>query len=251
MGGVNDNLVFVIAHKYVRGYVSYIKYYIDKINELYPKSQIIVVDNNSKNINDIKDLFNNYENVILLENNIECKFEIGAYQVGIDYLIEKNILHNFSYAICTQDTYLLKNKYDFNVLKSKNIKASSIIGWPNDLEKMDVMKPVLERLGLFNNLHSTNLCWCNSFVVDTDKLEQLNYLFKQIVVTTRHQSEASERYLGRILLELNGGNETIDGGDNTFIVDGVRHNCLTVDPLKNIDKYFCKKAQQKNERTIE
>jgi len=52
---MEDKLVpaFIIAHKYVRGYTSYIEYYVNNIQTHYPEALTIVVDNNSEHIDDI------------------------------------------------------------------------------------------------------------------------------------------------------------------------------------------------------
>jgi len=245
-----DKIVFIIAHKYFRGYPSYLKYYIDNILAFYDNALIIVVDNNSPNKEDIFRTISYNPKIIFLDNDIKCKFELGAYQVAIKYIIDNNLIEKYDYYVCTQDTYILKNKFNFGELK--DVKAASIIGWRNDLAKMDVVATVLDELGLFNNLESTNLCWCNSFVVSNEKLTKLYGYLTKIIIERRHESEASERYLGRILSELNDGiNYTIDGSDNSYLIDGVRYDCHNVNPYVNIDKHFCKIAQQKNEGTIE
>jgi len=101
-------LVFIIAHKFIRGYQSYTKHYIETINRLYEGALIIVVDNNSLNKDDVFDTLKEFTNVILLDNDIACKFEIGAYQIGLKYLIDYGLISNFDYCICTQDN--LKRK---------------------------------------------------------------------------------------------------------------------------------------------
>lgn len=248
---MDNRLIFIIAHKYYRGYVSYVNFYIDNIKSLYPNSLIIIVDNNSPNKGDV---FNSlkYDDIILLDNNIECKFEIGAYQVGINYLLENNLINDYDYVIFSQDTYILKNKYDFNIFKTQNIHAASFVGLKNDFEKWDVCSRVLRELNLTDKLEYTTLCWCNSFIVSTEKIQILQTYFKPIVIKVRYESEASERYLGRIILELNGGQDfSLQGDNNLFLVDGKTYNCLEVNPYWEMDNYFCKVAQQKNENTNE
>jgi hypothetical protein len=243
--------VFIIAHKYFRGYPSYLRYYIDNILNFYKNSLILVVDNNSEFKEDIFSTIETKDNIVLLNNNIDCKFELGAYIVGFKYLIERNKLSEFDYVFCTQDNYIIKKKYDINILKNNNIKAASIINLQNDYQKGDVVIPVLERLGMMNKLELSFICWCNSFILSIDKLPQFYEYIKDIVISTRHESEASERYLGRLLLEINNDiNFSIDGNNNTFFVNGIGYDCHHINIYEEIDKYFCKISQQKNENTI-
>jgi hypothetical protein len=84
----NYNVCFIISCKYNRNYITYIKYYVDNIIKYYTNYLIIIIDNNSIYIDELIKLFNflNYKNIVILTNNIECKFEIGAYKMGIIYL---------------------------------------------------------------------------------------------------------------------------------------------------------------------
>ena len=107
--------VFIIAHKYFRGYPSYLRYYIDNILNFYKNSLILVVDNNSEFKEDIFSTIETRDNIVFLNNNIDCKFELGAYNVGFKYLIERNKLSEFDYVFCTQDNYIIKKKYDINI----------------------------------------------------------------------------------------------------------------------------------------
>jgi len=247
-----DKLVFIIAHKYFRGYESYLNYYVNNVLRFYPSALILIVDNNSNNKEEIFASINPSNNIKFLDNNIECKFELGAYQIGIEYLIKNNLISEYDFIICSQDTYVLKNKFDFNELNQSKIEAASIIGLTNDWAKWDVVAPTLDKLGLLSDLDGIDLCWCNSFIISKNKVLELYNLIKNIIITVRHQSEASERYLGKILYELNDHrNFAIDGNDNTYNVNGVVHDCHSIKINDDVDKYFCKIAQQKNERTKE
>ena len=150
-----DKVVFIIAHKYFRGYTSYLKYYIDNILNFYEKSLILVVDNNSEFKEDILSTIEVKDNIVFLNNEIDCKFELGAYKVGFNYLIETNKLSEFDYVFCTQDNYIIKKKYKFNILKNNNNKAASIINLQNDYQKNDVALPILKKLGMTNKLESS------------------------------------------------------------------------------------------------
>ena len=70
-----NNICFIIAHKYVRGYPSYVKHYINNVKAAYgDEALVIITDNNSEHKDDIFDQLKDLEGVILLDNNIESKF---------------------------------------------------------------------------------------------------------------------------------------------------------------------------------
>lgn len=250
--------VFIIAHKYFRGYESYVEYYINNIKKYYEQALIIIVDNNSTHVEDVFNNLQKYENVVLLNNDIECKFEIGAYKIGLKYLIDNNLLNDYSYAVLTQDTFVLKNKVDFNSLHGQNITACPINSYISDGMFQNITNSVLESIGLLNNLDKITFCWCNSFIVSTNKCEQLFNYFKDIVITVREESCASERYLARILWELNDYKNNDIDGDIRYLgyywngqpTPSPKYDCHTVNIYdENIISFFAKRAQQKTEKT--
>lgn len=246
----NYKVVFIISHYYCRGYRSFLKIYIDNINTYYTDSLIIVVDNKSVYKDDIFNELKSIPNVIFLDNNTDCKFEIGAYKTGIKYLLDNNIITNYQYFVLTQDTFFLNKKYDFNNFKINKINASSIVGLKNDWERNDIWSPILEKLNLLTELEKAQLCWCNSLCVNNIKINNFYDFIKDILVTTRYQSEASERYLGRMIYELNESNNfAIDGTDENYYIDNIRYDCLNLPDYKHVNKYFVKFCQQKNEGT--
>jgi hypothetical protein len=94
--------IFIIAHKYFRGYASYLNHYIENILKFYGENcLIIIVDNNSNYPQDIFDILPKTNNIKILTNDIECKFELGAYQVGVRYLLNENLLDNYEYFVFT------------------------------------------------------------------------------------------------------------------------------------------------------
>ena len=116
-------------------------------------------------------------------------------------------------------------------------------------EEITIVSPDLQ-YDLFNMFNESKLCWCNSFIVAKEKVEKLYDFLKQIIIINRYQSEGSERYLGRILLELNDGTPTIDiDGDINLLKN--KYDCWNVNPKNDIDSFFVKIIQQKNERTID
>jgi len=246
-----NKVCFIIAHKYVRGYKSYLKYYISNIQELYPEALTIVVDNNSLHKDDVFDTLQELDNVVLLENDITSKFELGAYQVGMRYIVDNNLVEDYEYYVYTQDNFVLKNKYDFNEMHSTKTYARPLVSFYPDGECGAVVIPIMEKLQMNDNWDKINFCWCSSFIVATNKVLQLYEYLKQIVVTCRWESCAGERYLARILWELN---EHKDCGD----IDGsasdlaVRHyDTWSVDVLSPATSYFVKQVQQKNEHTVD
>jgi hypothetical protein len=241
--------VFIIAHKYFRGYQSYLKHYVDNILKFYgDNSLILIVDNNSNYPQDIFDTLPIKENIKILTNNIDCKFELGAYQVGIKYILEHNLLDLYDYYICTQDNFIIKNKLDLDDLYNNEVYSCPINSFYQDGGMSDISNIVLDRLGLNNNLDKVTFCWCCSFITHRDKIKQLYSYLIQIRITRRVESEAAERYLARIIWELNNyKNNDIDGDIRTL---KERHYyCWTVDPLEPTTSFFVKKVQQKTENT--
>ena len=238
-------LLFIIAHKYFRGYPSFLRYYIDSVNSLYPESTIVVVDNNSKYKADIFDKLQSYSNVVLLDNNREGKFEIGAYTQGLEYVIDNNLVTDYDYVLFTQDNFIPKNRIDFSALAGKGVLACPINSHRPDGGFPEIVRSVLERIGLYNHMDDITFCWCSSFVVSSTKIIQLYEYFQKIVITVRSESEAGERYLARILYELNEHrNASIDGD-----IMSLPYDCWKVNLLEPTSTYFAKRVQQKTEKT--
>ena len=210
-------ICFIIAHKYSRNCPSYIKITVDNIQKFYPESFIVIVDNNSTNIEDIYRLFLNYSNLNLVINDSNSKYELGAYIRGLNWLIEKNFL-DYDYYMFLQDTLVFMKKYDFNILENNNIKATPIIFFTFNegcgIEYLrEQQRTILEPLNLFNEFDNMVCCWGSNFIIHKDKFMKLHGYIKDVVLTTKIDSEASERYMGRIIYELNNRNEnfSIDG----------------------------------------
>ncbi len=253
-----NNVIFIISHKYYRGYESYLKYYINNIFSFYSNALIIIVDNNSSHKEDIINSIEKNDKIVFLDNNIDSKFELGAYQVGLNYLVDNNLFNNYNYLIFTQDTFIIKNRYDFNTLYDNNIYACPINGCEqNDSISMDysgihknhldIQQRILSTLGLNDRLDEVSFCWCNSFIIESSKVEQLLNYLKKIIIRDRTESCASERYMARIIYELNNyKNYDIDGDIrvlNRF------YDCHSVNVYSKVDSFFVKRAQQKTENT--
>ena len=252
--------VFIIAHKYYRGYESYSEYYVQTIQKFYEDALIIFVDNNSTHKEDVFVKLRQYRNVVLLDNNIDCKFEIGAYQVGLKFLIDNSLVDNYSYVVLTQDTFIMKNKLDFNILHNQDVKACTINSYFQDGMLQGISNEILSKLGLLDNLDKCTFCWCCSFIISTSNVVRLYDYFKQIVITNRTESCAAERYLARILWELNDHRNYDIDGDIRYLGDmwdnrpnpDPKYDCHTVNPFDdNIRTFFVKRTQQKTEVTVD
>lgn len=251
-----NRLVFIISHKYFKGYSTFTEYYINNINKFYDNSLIIVVDNNSESKNIIFDNLTKYENVVLLDNNIDCKFEIGAYNVGLNYLIENNLYDKYDYIVMTQDNFILKNRFDFNELYKRNVTACPVVGHeptPSltgvQFDFVEYYTPLLNNLNLPGRLDEMSFCWCSTFVIATSKIKQLYSYTSQITIVERWQSCAGERYIARIILELNEGeNYSIDCNLPEVINN---YDCHAVDLFSDVPTFFTKRCQYKTERTTE
>jgi len=200
-------------------------------------------------------MFENYKNVIIITNNDECKFEIGAYNVGIKYLIANNLIENYHYYVFTQDNFVLKNKYDFNFLLENNIHACPIHNWSimtNDEKKhwgsQTTNLKIMRMLNLENFMNELSICWCNSFVLHKSKISDFFGITKDIIIKIRFESECSERYLSAILYHLNNKKkDTIDG-----CISNLQYDCWKVNIFDNDSTtHFVKKIQQKNENTVD
>jgi hypothetical protein len=254
---VFEKICFIIATKYNRNYKSYLKFYVDNIQKFYKDSYILIIDNNSKYVNDIILLFQEYNNLKIIINNSDCKFEIGAYNEGIRYILNNNLLEKYDYYVFSQDNFVLKNKYDFNLLSNNNILACSFNHWDNFQYNSDnnysdpTVITILNKLNIFDKLNEYNLAWCSSFIIHKSKILHYYDIVKDEILTTRADSCKSERYLSGILYYLNNYKYVSICGDiATPSILG--YDCWNVDiENDNLTNYFIKRVQQKNEHTLD
>ena len=242
-------LCFIIAHRYAKNYESYLNYTINNITTFYKDALILVVDNNSADLRELYNTIDKSLNVKFIVNNSESKFDLGAYTYGITYLIQNNLIANFDYFVMIQDTYLLINKYNFNKLITNNIKACSIVNVPNDEHFIHEREYMLNTFKI-PNTSDAKMCWCNCLAVTPDRLLPLYNIIKQIKITVRRESEASERYMGNILYYLNNNSSyAIDGNTNLYTINNIEYfTCHdTYYQYKDVKSYFCKISQKKNE----
>jgi hypothetical protein len=257
----NYKVAFIISHKYYRNYESYIQYYVDNIQKFYENSLIIIVDNNSNHLEDIVQKFVNYNNVVILTNNSNCKFEIGAYNVGIRYLIDQNLTDIYDYCVFTQDNFVLKNKYDFNKLTNTNTTACTLYTFKNAMRdeylyhspiSFSIFSKIFDINNINNIIPKLSLCWCNSFILHKSKICDFLNITKDLTITTRYESMCSERFLSGILYFLNNSIITNINLDLNKDIDNLSYDCWKINLINgNVSEYFAKRVQQKNENTIE
>ena len=254
----NYKLCFIIAHKYFRGYSSFIDYYIDNIQQFYKDSLILLVDNNSTYFIDITERLKKYENnnLVFLINNTECKYELGACKVGMNYLISNNLLNKYDYYVCTQDSFVLTNKYDFNNLSINNIFACPIMTLTDDTSNRffdsyfnPLVRSILKKTNLEEKINELRICWGNSFVINNSKVEEFLEITHDIIILNKNHACDTERFLSAIMYKLNNyKNYSID------IIYGENE----VNYLWNVDipsfkttRCFTKKLTNKNDLTID
>ena len=246
-------LCFVIAHKWIRKnppFRSYLSYYIDNIKRLYPDALTLVVDNNSLHKEDVLKDVSHLSGVVVLDNKTDSGFEVGAYTVACRWLCGNGRFKDFDFLIFTQDTFVLKNKYDFTVLWREGIKSCPINTWNNDMWRVDLQEKALAPMGLNDNLDRIGFCWCNGFVAEGNKIPELLSYIDKVKISTKDESCAAERWLARVVYELNekGKHWDIDGN-----LDHKRrkYNEWTVDVMSDVPSYFVKSIQQKTEYTVD
>lgn len=241
----DPSLCFIIACKQYAHYPSYLEFYVDNINRFYPTAKIILVDNNST-YTEIFTRLQQKPNVTVLINTSIGKFEIGAYKFATEYIIQNNL--TYDYYICTQDTFVLVNRYNFNELKEKNIKAASL-GHFYFHRACGQHIRVLSQLGIYDPAEEFLCCWCASWVCTHENLLTINTLLQNENPIDRNASMETERYMGKILKMLNNNSSHCIERS----IEGHNYNCHTIDPRSEDARlsgsYFVKRAQQKNERT--
>lgn len=250
-----SNICFIIANKYYRNYPSYIQHYVDNIQKYYNNSLCIIVDNNSTYIVDIIVKLRDYKNVIILENNSVCKFELGAYKIGIKYLMQNNLIEKYEYVVFAQDTFVLKNKFNFNILKEHNVFACPVIIGPVGHHIVMLSSPqsqiILKRLNLHNSIDKIAFCWANTFVLHKSKLIDLLNIVDDVIIVKKIETEWCERYIAAILYHLN---NYINCSINTILNESYTpsYNCHTVNIYDDhFSEYFVKKIHYKSEITAE
>lgn len=253
----NYRVCFIIANKYIKNYVSFIDYYVSNIQKFYKDSLIIIVDNNSENLEDITNRLKPYENdnLVFLTNNTDCKFELGGYKLGINYLLEHGLVDKYTYYIFTQDTYVLTNKYDFNQLLENNTLAC-----PIKLHNADtfnrhygsfftpIVTHVLKKTNLEHRIQELRLCWANSFILHTSTIEIFQSFVSDITVKSKDQSQETERFLGAIIFILNNNKNT--SIEEIYTEEEIHPHLWNIDiPNTKTSNYFTKRLTSKDEFT--
>jgi hypothetical protein len=247
-------ICFVIAHRYYRQYPSYIEYYVENIQKFYEGSLTIIVDNNSKYLCDIAEKFVDNVGVVILTNDTECKFELGAYKCGIQYLFIEGLYDNYSFVVFSQDTFVLKNKFEFESLNGDlaGPLVGSSVGQNYDygLNHHPMFHHFWNKLEMDKYPCVRSFCWCCSFFIHSSKMGEFFNLTRDIVITVRNDSCATERYFWMILYRLN--NNRLANIDGLLEDIESKYHCGNVDVVNSVvNSYFVKRSQNKTETTLE
>jgi DNA-binding XRE family transcriptional regulator len=245
-------LCFIIACRVSKNHKTYINYTIENINNFYPNSTIILVDNNSI-YSEYFNQFKGMKNLIYLLNTSESKYELGAYNFAIEY-IKKNNLH-FNYYTFLQDLLIPVNKYDYEYLLNNHINAICIYRFHSDKLNYYIdnsyHKDFLEKKNI-NVTDNFKGCTFHSFIINYEFLIKLNDLTKELIIKERKQSEGTERIMGKLFDYFN--NDIYYDGIDGFVED-IKYDIKTVDPstqeTKQLGYYFIKVSQGKNNDTVE
>jgi len=232
------SVCFMITMKYVRGYELHLKTYVDNIQTFYKNSFILIVDNNSLFLEDIEDIFKHYNDINIITNTSESKYEVGGYTFGIKWLIDNNKL-NYDYYVFSQDNFIIQEKYDFNKLVYFNIQACCVVEHiehpdPYNLYDYTKKKNILDKrnISIYSN---SNCCFSCIFVIHKNKIYDLYNYIKDYIIIEKQDSVNSERTLGYFIKELEPKN---------FNIDGFLSEAYYCHPINNF-KYFKKISQAK------
>ena len=199
---------------------------------------------------------NENKNLIILINNTECKYELGAYKMGMNYLINNNLLNNYDYYVCTQDTFVLTNKYDFNNLLINKVFASPIMTLIDDKTNRyydsyftPLVNIILKKTNLEEKINELRICWANSFIINNSKVEEFLKITNDLIILNKSDACDCERLLSAIMYKLNNyKNYSICNiyGENEM------SNMWNVDiPSFKTTRYFTKKITNKNDLTVD
>ena len=252
---MKNKICFVIALKYYRTYPVYIREYVDNIRRYYEDSFIIIVDNNSEHIRDITF---DFDNVVILTNTSPQKFELGAYNLGIKYIIDNGLTEKYDYYTFTQETFMLCEKFDVDELANNGVKACPLVGskqgsFASEFTsefvfgfKETLIRDTISDLGLMNKTQELSFCFASSFILHKSKLHEFNKMTSNIIVLNKIHSQCCERFLAGIFYILN-------EGVNTALEDKLVDDfCSSICPGNIIKlKYFTKYLHFRNDTTTE
>lgn len=252
---MENKICFVIALKYYRTHPVYIREYVDNIRKHYTDSFIIIVDNNSEHIEDITF---EYDNVIIITNTSDQKFELGAYNLGIKYIIDNGLTEKYEYYTFTQETFMLCEKFDIGELANNGVKACPLVcskqgsfarEFINEFvfgRKETLIIDTITELGLTSKIPELTFCFASSFILHKSKLSNFNKMTSHIKILNKIHSQCCERFLAGIFYILN-------DGVNTALEDKLVDDFYSSICPGNIIKltYFTKYLHFRNENTIE
>ena len=161
-----------------------------------------------------------------------------------------NLVNQYDYCVFTQDTFVLKNKYDFKFLSDQDITAATMYDQTPANEFPNEIMTILKNIHRYDYLGQYTFCCCNSFILHSSKVVQFYEICAPIIITDKIGSRYSEYFLARIIFELNNYKMFAIQGNAKNILD--KYDCFNPNIIyQNIpDVFFVKyigQIQLKNE----
>jgi hypothetical protein len=223
---------FILAHKYIRGYTSFIQLYINNIRAFYGvQALILVVDNQSAGLEDVFPPNNTHDSqVIILQNDgqINGFYDVGAYIFGLKWLIKQGRFRDYEYFVFSQDTYINIQPLDFGGLVQAELWACPVVSCfpgqnslanqhPHCADVRTILEGLRPRTAeggktLYDYRVDAPLCFANTFLVHQSRIFELYYYIKDFCLIYKPHMEIYERVLPCILCDLNEGRSAaLDG----------------------------------------
>lgn len=219
---------FILAHKHVPGYTSFIRLYINNIRAFYGTEAQVIVVNNQSGGGDAASAGSPLDEglppgVIILHNDgPNGGYDVGAYIFALKWLFKQGLHLRHEYFVFAQDTYVHIQPLDFDRLLRAGVRACPVVscypghnalgpGHPHHADVRTILEglrppgPPTTRRSLYDWAPVAPLCFANTFVVHSSCLAGLLYYIGDFCLRHKPHMEIYERVLPCILCELNWG----------------------------------------------
>ena len=208
----NDKLCFILANNYMKTSIPIIQQQLDTIRNWYANSFIIISINDADNLDEIYKTFMNYTNLIILSNTSDHKYELGAFYIAINWLIDTNNLVFKNY-IFMQNNLVLQHKYNFDVLQKYDIKCCRFFPHFENINCISYAEKhnrhlyknipdILKTLNIKNEANMINICCNFNCIINDENILKFYEYIKLCKITNKYDYEVYERVMGYILDEI-------------------------------------------------